>query len=79
MNNAQVKKLQELKNSIEEAKKERSELAGRQKELKKQLSVYNLKDSKEAKTKIDKLNAEIEELEGKIDKQYSELETEYEW
>ena len=73
------KELLELKEEIEEAKSEQSQLKGRLDGLLEQLQKdWGCKTIAEAEKKLKKLDEEIEQLQDQITKQTTELEKELE-
>ncbi len=72
------KELLELKQEIERAKSKLSELKGRKEYLLQELyDKWGCRSLEEAQSKIDALNAEIDDLETTIEKEIGELENEY--
>ena len=68
-----------LKDEIEEAKQERSELKGMISEQMKGLEKYGIKKLEEASPFIRKKRAGILEAENEITELFAELKEEYEW
>jgi len=72
-----TKKLLNLKERIEEARSEASELKGQQKHLMKQLEDWGCTSVKQAKEKAKELDKKINQLSNKIDQGVEELEEQY--
>jgi len=71
--------LLQIKEAIEDSKKEISEATGKQTILMEQLqTMYGVKDIKKAKKKLEDLNTEIQELEAEIEQGIVRLEEKYE-
>jgi hypothetical protein len=68
-----------LKDEIEEAKQERSEVKGMISEQMKGLGKYGIKELKQASPFIRKKKAEVLEAENEITELFAELKEEYEW
>lgn len=78
-NDGRLKKLLEIKEDIENAKKESSVLEGRKEELLKTLSEeFEVKDLGDAEKLLEKLEKEIEEGEKEIEEGFNKLLKKYE-
>jgi hypothetical protein len=75
-----LKDLEKLGSSLEEAKSNLSREEGRLEEMYKSLkSEFEVENLKEAKLEVNSLTSELEEIENEIQKDYSELKSNYDW
>ena len=75
-----IERLQLLKREIDQAKQQRSELVGSEKQiLARMKDEFNIRSEKALEREKKKLAKEVEELEKKIKEDLAELEEKYEW
>jgi predicted RNase H-like nuclease (RuvC/YqgF family) len=74
-----LRQVSEIKEAIEEAKQDRSELKGAINEQMKGLAQYKIKSLPEAAKLINKKKLEIVKIEKNVSKLFTKLQEEYEW
>lgn len=74
-----IANLEKLQSQINESKMKKAQLEGRKEEQLKRLGELGIKTIKEAKSKLNEMQNELDKLNKSIEEKYHKLEELYEW